>query len=333
VEYATVNSPESVPFAREFAASVNAVARIPLKTFDFSIASQKVAVDEYLEVTKTSRLAAHDNLVVLYCDRGSTLSVAQGLCSLWSPLRGDLSISEGGSRLSVSKGFAYVADTNRRYEAAVSPAGACLAIVGSQRVWSAINAFGNESFADGPAIFPAIHSHASTQRRTLIRFARECFADARRQEGVARQISMLSAVVCQLQRCFDEQIDRCPGRTVARRRSVFLRLQRARFYIMLHNAEDMDVSMLANIASYSPWQFIKIFNQVFGKTPYAYLSQYRVEVAKNLLKHRKMMGVFEVARAAGFSSRSTFTRTMKQTMGICATEFRANNVPSKPEAA
>jgi AraC family transcriptional regulator len=332
MEYASIKSPGSPPFAREFAASLSAVARAPLKTFDFSIETQKVAADEYLEITRTSRVAANDSLGVLYCDRASTISIAPGLCGLWCPLRGELSISEGGSRLSVSKGFAYIADTNRRYEAAISPSGACLAIVGSQRTWSSINAFSNEGQVDGPAVFPAIHSLSPAQRRALIGFARECLTDAKRQ-GVARRISMVSAVVCQLQRCFDEQIDRCPGRTVARRRSVFLRLQRARFYIMLHNAEDVDVSMLANIASYSPWQFIKIFNQVFGKTPYAYLSQYRVEVAKNLLKHRKMMGVFEVARAAGFSSRSTFTRTMKQTIGICASEFRAKGIPNKPEAA
>ena len=332
MDHATVVPSDSLPFAREFAASVSVVARTPLKTFVFSIQTQKVAAEEYLEITKTSRVTANDSLVVLYCERASTIGIAPGLCGLWCPLRGDLSISEGGSRLSVAKGFAYIADTNRRYEAAVSPSGACLAIVGSQRTWSAINAFSSEGQVDGPAVFPAIHGLSPTQRRALIGFARECLTDAKRQ-GVARQISMVSAVVCQLQRCFDEQIDRCPGRTVARRRSVFLRLQRARFYIMLHNAEDVDVSMLANIASYSPWQFIKIFNQVFGKTPYAYLSQYRVEVAKNLLKHRKMMGVFEVARAAGFSSRSTFTRTMKQTMGICATQFRAQGAPGKPEAA
>jgi AraC family transcriptional regulator len=332
MEHATVNPPGSPPFAQEFAASLGAVARAPLKTFDFSIETQKVAADESLEITRASRVAANDSLVVLYCDRASTITIAPGLCGLWCPLRGDVSISEGGSRLSVAKGFAYIADTNRRYEAAVSPSGACLAIVGSQRTWSAINAFSNEGQVDGPAVFPAIHSLSPTQRRALIGFARECLTDAKRQ-GVARQISMVSAAVCQLQRSFDEQIEQCPGRTVARRRNVFLRLQRARLYIMLHNAEDVDVSMLANIASYSPWQFIKIFSQVFGKTPYAYLSQYRVEVAKNLLKHRQMMGVFEVARAAGFSSRSTFTRTMKQTMGICATEFRANSIPNNPEAA
>src|SRR5512141_2534723 len=69
MEYATVNPPDSPPFAREFAASVNAITRTPLKTFDFSIETQKVAVDEHLEITRTSRMAANDSLVVLYCDR------------------------------------------------------------------------------------------------------------------------------------------------------------------------------------------------------------------------------------------------------------------------
>ena len=322
MEFATDSRSSSFSFAQEFAASVIAVARTPLKTFVFSIDAQKVAAGKHFDITKASRLVANDGLVVLYCDHASTVSIAPGLCALWCPLRGDLSISEAGSRLSVPKGFAYIADTNRRYDAALSATGSCLAIVGSQIAWSAINAFSNDGQADVPAIFPAIHSHSPMQRRALIAFARQCFTDAKRQ-SIARQISMVSTVVRQLQRGFDEQIDRCPGRTIARRRSVFLRLQRARLYILLHNAKEMDVPLLANIASYSPWQFIKIFNQVFGKTPYAYLSQYRVEVAKMLLKNGKMMGVSEIARAAGFSSRSAFTRTMKQTIGTCATEFRA----------
>src|SRR5664279_5329508 len=126
MEYATVKVPGSQPLAREFAASISAITRTPLKTFDFSIQAQKVAVDEHLEITRTSRVAANDSLVVLYCDHASTISIGPGLCGLWCPLRGDLSISEGGSRLNVSKGFAYIADTNRRYDAAVSPSGCLL---------------------------------------------------------------------------------------------------------------------------------------------------------------------------------------------------------------
>lgn len=324
MEHATEMTPSPPAFALEFAARVTAVTHTPVRTFEFTLGTQKISADKRLDITKTSRLVANEGLAVLYCDNASTVNVAQGFCGLWCPLRGELSISEAGSRLSVPKGFAYIADTNRRYEATLSSAGACLAIIGSQLTWSAINAFSNDGHADLPALFPAIHPQSTVQRRNLIAFARECFTDTGRQR-VARQISMISAAVSQLQRCFDEQIDRCPGRTVARRRSVFLRLQRAQLYIALHNSREMDIAMLAGIASYSPWQFIKIFNRVFGNTPHAYLSQYRVEVAKVLLKNRKLMGVSEIARAAGFSSRSTFARTMKQSVGTCATEFRAGN--------
>jgi len=53
------------------------------------------------------------------------------------------------------------------------------------------------------------------------------------------------------------------------------------------------------------------------------LSQRRIEVAKMLLTHKTAMGVSDVARAAGFSSRATFTRNMKQLGGASATEIRA----------
>ena len=321
MQYATQTPSGLLAFAQELAASATIVTRTPLKTFGFSIEAQKLDAGERLDITKTSRLVANDGLVVLYCGHASKIDIAPGLCGLWCPLRGDLAISEAGSRLTIPKGFIYVADTNRRYEGAVSATGTCLVIVGSQSTWAAINAFGGAGQADAPAVFPAVHPQSAKQRKAVIAFARECFADSKHQR-IARKISMASAVVGELQQRFDEQIERCPGRTIARRRSVFLRLQRARLHIMLHNATEIDVATLANIASYSPWQFIKIFSHVFGKTPYAYLSQYRFEVAKMLLKNNKTMGVFEVARAAGFSSRSTFTRIMKQTLGTCATEFR-----------
>ena len=61
MEYATV----TLPLAGEFAASLGAVTRTPLKIFDFSIETQKIAADESLEITRTSRVAANDSLVVL----------------------------------------------------------------------------------------------------------------------------------------------------------------------------------------------------------------------------------------------------------------------------
>jgi len=305
----------------EIAQAVNALARNQFRTFKFSIEALKAEKGSHVDISKLSRLVANDGLAILYCDRATTITIGAGLCGLWCPLRGDVWISEGGTRLTVAKKFVYVSDSNRSYEAEVSTAGACIAVIGSQTTWSAINAFDVGEQADAPAIFPALHAPSVSVRKGIIAFARESFRGARRQCCV-RQISKISAVLSQLQQSFEGFVQRCPGRTIARRRSVFLRLQRARLYIQLYNARELDVSTLAHVANYSMWQFIKIFRQVFGDTPYAHLSQRRIEVAKMLLTQKTAMGVSDVARAAGFSSRATFTRSMKQLSGATATELR-----------
>lgn len=286
----------------------------------YTLQALKLGRAAHLHVTKSSRLLANNGLAVLYCERASTLSVDAGLCVLWCPLRGEIGIAEAGARFGVPKNLLHVADTQRAYEAEVSPAGACIAIIGSQLTWSAINAFGGDEHAATPSMFPALHAADAATRRAVIAFARECFAaDA---APSAWRVAMLAAIVGRLQQPFEALIRRCPGRTLARRRSVFLRLQRARLYIELYNSMELDVSMLAQIASYSLWQFIKIFRQVYGETPHNCLARCRIAFATMLLRSRSLMGISDVARAAGFASRSSFARNMRQYSGCSATRLR-----------
>jgi AraC family transcriptional regulator len=295
--------------------------RTRARTFKFPLEAMKVERGGHLHISKASRLVGGNGLVALYCDGSTTLTISAGLCGLWCPLKGEVQFAEAGSRFAVSKRFIHVSDSNRPYEVEVQPSATCIAIIGSQITWSAINGFGADDQGDAPAVFPALHAAAAATRRSVIAFARECLGDAPHQPS-SRQISMLSALLRSLQQSFESLIESCPGRTMARRRSVFLRMQRTRMYIELYNSMDLDVSMLAHIANYSLGQFIKIFRQVFGETPHTYLARCRIEVAKMLLRSKTMMGVSDVARAAGFASRSSFTRNMKQISGSSATELR-----------
>jgi AraC family transcriptional regulator len=305
--------------------TIGVMARARLESFDYPIETARLGNGERLEVTRNSRLFAENGLLLLYCDQGAQLTVGVGLCGLWCPLRGELSICEAGAHLTLAKGLIYVSDSNRQYEALTSIKSACIAVVASQATWSAINAFGGGSQMEKTAMFPAIHVCDSALRRAIVASARELFADPQRRR-IAWQISIISSVINRLQQSFDYHIDQCPGRTLARRRNVFLRLQRSRLYIMLCNSKQIDVSKLADIASYSKWQFIKLFKQVFGTTPYVFLSRYRVEVAKTLLTAKAAMSVSDIARAVGFGSKSSFTRVIRQRIGESATQYRSSNV-------
>jgi len=313
--------------ARPLNISVHTRAR----AFHFPLEAVRVERSRHLNLSKASRLFAGNGLAILYCEGATALSVASGLCGLWCPLKGDVRFMENGAHFNVPKRFVYVSDCNRPYDAEIPATGACIAIVAPQATWSALSGFGSEAQSYAPAVFPALHASDPQMRRSLIALARESFRGQAEKPASSRRISMLASIAGRLQQPFESLVQSCPGRTIARQRGVFLRMQRTRLHIELYNSMELDVSMLAHMANYSVWQFIKIFRQVFGETPHAYLARCRVEVATLLLRSRHSMGVADVARAAGFASRSAFSRNMKQISGSSATKLRASANDDLPE--
>ena len=116
-------------------------------------------------------------------------------------------------------------------------------------------------------------------------------------------------------------IARCPGSSLARKKAVFLRLQRVRNYISACAHEELDVAKLALMANYSIGHFITTFRSVFNETPYSNVSRFRLESASTLLS-RSTLGIADIAHAIGFQSRSSFTRAIRKHLGSSATEFR-----------
>src|SRR5476649_571201 len=152
----------------DFSSNRNRAALTQFKTFRFLVETRKVEKGKRIEIGRESNYVRKDGLAILLCDGATTISIDDGLSSIWFPLRGEVWISDAGSRLGVSKRFMYISDSNRPYGAEISAAGACVAVVGSQTTWSAINAFGNVEQTGTPAIFPALHSLSVQTRRDMI---------------------------------------------------------------------------------------------------------------------------------------------------------------------
>lgn len=57
------------------------------------------------------------------------------------------------------------------------------------------------------------------------------------------------------------------------------------------------------------------FRQVFGKTVFGYLHDYRLEQARQLLEQRRM-NVSEIARSVGFANRSYFASAFRKKFGV-----------------
>lgn len=84
------------------------------------------------------------------------------------------------------------------------------------------------------------------------------------------------------------------------------------------------IDELAEEAGLSNSHFIRAFKQSTGYAPYSYVSNCRVENAKNLLK-LTAMSITEIALQCGYSSSSHFSNTFRQKMGTTPTKFRISN--------
>jgi len=131
----------------------------------------------------------------------------------------------------------------------------------------------------------------------------------------------IAARLAELQASFDARIDRCPGRTQAQRRAVFSRLQRVHSWMEWGTDLSVELPAFAHAAGYSTCHFVRIFNAVYGETPYAALIERRLDKARDLI-HSTELSITEIAHAAGFVDRCAFARSFKRRFGKSASAMR-----------
>ncbi len=285
-----------------------------------------------LRVSSGCRVALElhpERLSIVVCEKKSSVAVPAGMHALWCPIFGETNIvaSTWGNRL--GKADIYVGDAQAPYEGWVSPKGGCIVVAGSTHAWAALaRAAGDVKTGAGP--FPAIYRKRIGLCLRLLRLARRCFGDVitSGQQGLPRELIRL---IDDMQSEFADPIARCPGSSLARKRAVFVRLQRVRNHIATCAHEDLDIAKLALVANYSIGHFITIFRSVFGETPYSSISRHRVASARAMLSGSKL-GVGEIAQSSGFPSQSSFSRAIKRHLGLSATEFRASRTRDRHAA-
>lgn len=128
--------------------------------------------------------------------------------------------------------------------------------------------------------------------------------------SLAQALRALRAALAETQRSVDALLPRCPGKTVAQRRQVLQRLLRVRNRIELGDGDAASVAGMAALAHYSPCHFIRVFEQVFGETPYQFLLALRMRRAAELLG-RQHYAIVEIAERLGFSSGASFSRAFR----------------------
>lgn len=103
----------------------------------------------------------------------------------------------------------------------------------------------------------------------------------------------------------------------------FVSLMRGKIYENISNA-DFKVSDEIKKLGYNIDYFRRCFFEDTGKTPLEYLTELRINNAKNLLRQEYFMSVEEVAQKCGFQDRFYFSRKFKDYTGMSPVKYRKN---------
>lgn len=291
------------------------------------------------------RLARYEGVwnadAVFAAPRARTLSVLMGSgrgCALHGsslppmallPLRGHVRISDGERARTLQSNDLFVNEAGQFLHALGSSEALWVAFVAPPDVWQALFDLPSENVIPAPVLMPGTHRTDRATRRAalhLLQLARRSASDAARTMSAALHFG---SRLLDLQSGYDEFVERCPGRTLAQRRRVLVRLQRACQYMESGNDIGLDISTLARKANYSPHHFVRTFNAVYGATPYARLVDRRLERAHRLVSDTNL-SISEVATASGFENRCAFSRAFKRRFGTSANTLR-KHAPREPQ--
>jgi len=95
-------------------------------------------------------------------------------------------------------------------------------------------------------------------------------------------------------------------------------------YIDANLAEDISLTVLADVSGFSKYHFHRIFSSVMKETLYQYITRQRLERAQNLLVHSPRRTMTDIAYLTGFSDSAMFARLFKKHYGMSATVFKKN---------
>ncbi len=92
-------------------------------------------------------------------------------------------------------------------------------------------------------------------------------------------------------------------------------------YIRAHYAEPITVDDMLRALPLSKYYFIRTFRRVMGTTPYSYLTVYRINHAKVLLRSTRQ-SIEQIAEDCGFRDASNFIAHFKKCIGQTPAAYR-----------
>jgi AraC family transcriptional regulator len=104
------------------------------------------------------------------------------------------------------------------------------------------------------------------------------------------------------------------------------RINRVVDYIDANLADDLSLTVLADVAAFSRYHFHRIFHALVGETVNQFIGRIRLEKAAAFLLNNKHTTVTEIALECGFSGSATFARAFRERYGMSASAWRERKI-------
>lgn len=173
-----------------------------------------------------------------------------------------------------------------------------------------------KSTASDYGLYPGNGRMTRDELRLTLRLWRDCAAQ---QDDRAFRPLLLQ--LRHLQRGLHALVDRCPGRTIRRRRQVFARLQRMRMMLEGNVHRSVRLGELAAMGQFSDWWVSKTFHAVYGETIQRTAIRLRMERARELLRDTTL-SIGEIGEMCGIQDPCSFARQFKAWHGVTASQWR-----------
>jgi len=280
---------------------------------------QSLRVDRGETQNRVGQDATSDCFHVGIISRSAGLGVADSQGSFWLMLRGNAQFEcrEGHFRLQAGEWVAL--DRDSRPSLLADRHALALVLLLPTTGSTALEQ------PDLPAIYPGRGSITPRNLRLALHLWRRAgaFGKAAANPGadVTGVVRHLLHFLSSLQVDLTSFVDRCPGRSLRRRRQVFARMQRARLYLDGNLGRLVRMSELAQLCNFSVWYFTKTFHALYQEGPREMISRSRLQQASHLLRQTSL-SVGEVGAACGFENACSFARAFRARYGTTASGYR-----------
>jgi AraC-like DNA-binding protein len=105
-------------------------------------------------------------------------------------------------------------------------------------------------------------------------------------------------------------------------------VRRATEFLDAHLDADIDLQQVAETCELSVSHFARAFRQTFGKPPYRWLIERRIDKARDLMAHSRLT-IAEVAIQCGFTDQSGLNRSFKRVHGVTPGTWRRTKTTSE----